>query len=56
MEWCPSGCYDLENVEDNPGVLKRLGLLAVAGSDSFVYIYAVPAPVEDGYLLLLILC
>lgn len=49
MEWCPSGCYDSESGRDDPGVLKRLGLLAVAGSDSFVYIYSVPAPVEDGY-------
>lgn len=43
MEWCPSGCYDVEKV---PGKLKRLGLLAVAGSDPYVYIYSVPQPGE----------
>lgn len=31
LEWCPSGCCDS----------KRMGLLAIACSDSFVYIYAV---------------
>ncbi|XP_030767640.1 uncharacterized protein LOC115891333 isoform X2 [Sitophilus oryzae] len=35
MEWCPSGCLDC--VDDGP----RLGLLAVAASDSFVYIYCI---------------
>ncbi|XP_076270388.1 uncharacterized protein LOC143202620 isoform X1 [Rhynchophorus ferrugineus] len=35
MEWCPSGCFD-EDADDS-----RIGLLAVAGSDSFVYIYCV---------------
>lgn len=34
MEWCPSGCYDD----------ARLGLLAVACSDSHVYVYSVPQP------------
>lgn len=43
MEWCPSGCYDLEKCGDG---LKRLGLLAVAGSDSYVYVYSVPQPGE----------
>ncbi|XP_063903465.1 uncharacterized protein LOC135122905 isoform X1 [Zophobas morio] len=32
MEWCPSGCYKGD----------RMGLLAVTGSDSIVYIYAIP--------------
>lgn len=33
LEWCPSGCYDEE---------MRLGLLAAAASDGFVYIYSIP--------------
>ncbi|KAI4465697.1 rna polymerase iii transcription initiation factor complex subunit [Holotrichia oblita] len=41
MEWCPSGCYDSTEVEDS---LKKLGLLAVACSDSQVYIYTVLRP------------
>lgn len=35
MEWCPSGCYSMESD-------GRMGLLAVTGADSIVYIYAVP--------------
>ncbi|XP_008194372.2 uncharacterized protein LOC103313276 [Tribolium castaneum] len=34
MEWCPSGCYNLEG--------GRMGLLAVTGSNSVVYIYSIP--------------
>nr|CAD7575306.1 unnamed protein product [Timema californicum] len=30
LEWCPSGCYDVETPEDR---LRRLGLLAAACSD-----------------------
>lgn len=41
MEWCPSGCYDSAEVKDS---LKRLGLLAIACSDSQVYIYTVLRP------------
>lgn len=44
MEWCPSGCYDVEN--DGDGKLQRLGILAVASSDSFVHIFAIPKPSE----------
>lgn len=38
MEWCPSGCYRSRN--DNSTV-SRYGLLAIACSDSFVYIYSI---------------
>ncbi|RZC38768.1 uncharacterized protein BDFB_007282, partial [Asbolus verrucosus] len=37
MEWCPSGCYNF-----NEEKMSRMGLLAVAGSDSAVYIYSIP--------------
>lgn len=37
LEWCPSGCLDCFN-ED---MTCRLGLLAVAASDSVVYIYSI---------------
>ncbi|XP_018329237.1 uncharacterized protein LOC108739711 isoform X2 [Agrilus planipennis] len=40
IEWCPSGCYDSNDSEK----LKRLGLLAVACSDSSVYIYSICVP------------
>ncbi|CAG9767922.1 unnamed protein product [Ceutorhynchus assimilis] len=38
MEWCPSGCLDLAN---NDKLTCRLGLLAVATSDSYAYIYSI---------------
>lgn len=38
MEWCPSGCYGEE----------RLGLLAIASSDSNVYVYSLPFAKELG--------
>lgn len=41
MEWCPSGCYD-EEFFDEQNELCRIGLLAVATSDSNVYVYSVP--------------
>lgn len=42
MEWCPSGCYDVDSgVEVREG-LKRMGLLAVASTDSFVHVFSVP--------------
>ncbi|GJQ69719.1 hypothetical protein Trydic_g22289 [Trypoxylus dichotomus] len=40
MEWCPSGCYDTNQSES----LRKLGLLAVACSDSCVYIYTILRP------------
>lgn len=42
MEWCPSGCYDVD--DDNNSTLQRLGLLAVASSDTNVYIFSIPKP------------
>lgn len=42
LEWCPSGCFEHEDSELKPGYLKRMGALAVAGSDSSVYIYSIP--------------
>lgn len=39
MEWCPSGCYAVSCER-----WSRLGLLAVASSDKFVHILAVPKP------------
>lgn len=42
LEWCPSGCMDV--LDDDR---LRLGLLAVATSDSFVYIYCVDNVKED---------
>nr|CAD7443819.1 unnamed protein product [Timema bartmani] len=41
LEWCPSGCYDLEAPEDR---LRRLGLLAAACSDGTVRIFSVCFP------------
>ncbi|KRT79776.1 hypothetical protein AMK59_8005, partial [Oryctes borbonicus] len=40
MEWCPSGCYDSADLDG----LRKLGLLAVACSDSYVYVYTVIRP------------
>lgn len=40
MEWCPSGCYD-EKLFYNDRI-KRMGLLAVAGSVPTVNIYSIP--------------
>lgn len=44
MECCPSGCYQNADSEDALEKMKRLGLLAVACSDGFVYIYSLPFP------------
>nr|CAD7403599.1 unnamed protein product [Timema poppensis] len=41
LEWCPSGCYDVETPEDR---LRRLGLLAAACSDGTVRIFSVCFP------------
>lgn len=48
MEWCPSGGYSLTK-SDTEDVFTRLGLLAIASSNSFVYIYAVPRPGGSRY-------
>lgn len=45
MEWCPSGCFD-ENTLSNDK-MQRMGLLAVAGSEPTVNIYAIPMIEED---------
>lgn len=46
MEWCPSGCYDVEKDCGSESSLQRMGLLAVASSDSFVHVFSVPKPSE----------
>lgn len=48
LEWCPSGCYQDESLNnyhrENEGQsnLKRMGMLAAACSDGNVYIYSLP--------------
>lgn len=44
MECCPSGCYQNPDYENTIANIKRLGLLAAACSDGFVYIYSLPFP------------
>lgn len=46
MEWCPSGCYDIDVEWEDSERLQRLGLLAVASSDSYVYVFSVPKPFQ----------
>ncbi|XP_045472452.1 general transcription factor 3C polypeptide 2-like isoform X2 [Harmonia axyridis] len=48
LQWCPSNCYDLSDPPDDSDKLRRLGVLAVAGSDSWVYIYSIPNLKECG--------
>ncbi|XP_066250284.1 uncharacterized protein [Euwallacea similis] len=43
LEWCPSGCFDNVDTENT----RRLGLLAVATSDSFVYVYSIDNVAEE---------
>ncbi|XP_060528679.1 uncharacterized protein LOC132703441 isoform X2 [Cylas formicarius] len=43
LEWCPSGCFDTSNGPSK----NRLGLLAVAASDSFVHIFSVHNLLEE---------
>lgn len=43
MEWCPSGCYDEEKMED-PNLLRRMGLLALACSDGEIPVYSICFP------------
>lgn len=40
LEWCPSGCY--EEPRGDSKEMSRMGLLAVAGSESVVCIYSIP--------------
>lgn len=47
MEWCPNGCWEDSSLFKNTSsdeILPRLGLLAVACSDSCVRIYSIPHP------------
>ncbi|KAG5897827.1 hypothetical protein JTB14_011827 [Gonioctena quinquepunctata] len=44
LEWCPSGCFDQHDSECG---MTRAGLLAVAGSVPFVYIYSIPFVEEE---------
>ncbi|KAJ4444801.1 hypothetical protein ANN_06598 [Periplaneta americana] len=46
MEWCPSGCYDMPNVDIPDNRLRRLGLLAAACSDGTIRIFSVCFPTE----------
>ncbi|KOC69943.1 General transcription factor 3C polypeptide 2 [Habropoda laboriosa] len=52
LEWCPSGCYQDESLnnykEENEteSSLKRMGMLAAACSDGNVHIYSLPFPEE----------
>ncbi|KAK9888369.1 hypothetical protein WA026_000622 [Henosepilachna vigintioctopunctata] len=42
MQWCPSNCYDLDEPTEASDKFRRMGILAVAGSDSAIYIYSIP--------------
>lgn len=44
MEWCPSGCY---RSRDDESAVGRYGLLAIACSDSFIYIYSICKQAES---------
>ncbi|XP_067128980.1 general transcription factor 3C polypeptide 2-like isoform X2 [Centruroides vittatus] len=47
MVWCPSGCWEDSSLYKNTlidEILPRLGLLAVACSDSCIRIYSIPHP------------
>lgn len=49
LEWCPSGCFDSEVIDDGEkeaNKFKRMGLLAAACSDGCVHIYSLPFPTE----------
>lgn len=45
LEWCPSGCYDI--MQQNDDYLQRLGILAVGAVDSCVYLYSVCFPFKN---------
>ncbi|XP_035209042.1 uncharacterized protein LOC118183557, partial [Stegodyphus dumicola] len=44
MVWCPSGCWEDPNSECSSDDMPCLGLLAVACSNSNIYIYSIPQP------------
>lgn len=52
LEWCPSGCYQDESLNnckrenEIESSLKRMGMLAAACSDGNVHIYSLPFPEE----------
>ncbi|KAI4502019.1 hypothetical protein M0802_002701 [Mischocyttarus mexicanus] len=47
LEWCPSGCYQNDTLNNyKKGTYRRMGLLAAACSDGSVYIYSLPFPEE----------
>ncbi|KAJ8952255.1 hypothetical protein NQ318_007414 [Aromia moschata] len=47
LEWCPSGCYDSEDMNGTEENASRMGLLAVAGSTPIVNVYSIPFLEED---------
>lgn len=44
MAWCPSGCWENPSIKYPDNNLPRLGLLALACSDSYIRIYSIPHP------------
>ncbi|KFM66656.1 General transcription factor 3C polypeptide 2, partial [Stegodyphus mimosarum] len=44
MAWCPSGCWEDPDSEYSSDDMPCLGLLAVACSNSNIYIYSIPHP------------
>ncbi|XP_022048403.1 general transcription factor 3C polypeptide 2 [Acanthochromis polyacanthus] len=44
LKWCPAGGWELPNCDRKAPFLPRLGLLAVATSNSLVTIYSLPHP------------
>lgn len=50
LEWCPSGCYQDESLnnykKESKSSLRRMGMLAAACSDGNVHIYSLPFPEE----------
>ncbi|KAM9798250.1 general transcription factor 3C polypeptide 2 [Neosynchiropus ocellatus] len=44
IKWCPSGCWEAPLSRRKAPLLPRLGLLAVASSNSVVTIYSLPHP------------
>ncbi|XP_043490476.1 uncharacterized protein LOC122516600 [Polistes fuscatus] len=47
FEWCPSGCYQDDTLNNyKKGTYRRMGLLAAACSNGSVYIYSLPFPEE----------
>lgn len=52
LEWCPSGCYQDESLNNYknenkiPSNLKRMGMLAAACSNGNINVYSLPFPEE----------